>query len=58
MVVAVTKTTDLQVMVRGNFGSRVELRLADVNDAALVAKPRLAAAVPSRPGRGMIEAEL
>lgn len=54
VVVAVTKTTDLQVMVRGNFGSRVELRLADVNDAALVAKPRLAAAVPSRPGRGMI----
>lgn len=54
VVVAVTKTTDLQVMVRGNFGSRVELRLADVNDAALVAKPRLAAAVPSLPGRGMI----
>lgn len=54
VVAAVTKTTDLQVMVRGNFGSRVELRLADVNDAALVAKPRLAAAVPSRPGRGMI----
>lgn len=54
VVVAVTKTTDLQVTVRGNFGSRVELRLADVNDAALVPKPRLAAAVPSRPGRGMI----
>ncbi|SOJ57048.1 ESX-5 secretion system protein EccC5 [Mycobacterium simulans] len=54
VVVAVTKSTDLQVTVRGNFGSRVELRLADVNDAALVAKPRLAAAVPSRPGRGMI----
>ncbi|CDM79564.1 type VII secretion protein EccC (plasmid) [Mycobacterium marinum] len=54
VVVAVTKTTDLQVTVRGNFGSRVELRMADVNDAALVAKPRLAAAVPLRPGRGMI----
>ena len=55
VVAAVTKTTDLQVSVRGDFGSRVELRLADVNDAALVAKPRLAAEVPSgRPGRGMI----
>jgi len=55
VVAAVTKSTDLQVSVRTNFGSRVELRLADINDAALVAKPRLAAEVPAgRPGRGMI----
>jgi type VII secretion protein EccCb len=55
VVAAVTKSTDLQVSVRGDFGSRVELRLADINDAALVAKPRLAGAVPAgRPGRGMI----
>ncbi|MEE6140622.1 type VII secretion protein EccCa [Mycobacterium sp. 050128] len=54
VVVGLTKISDLQVTVRGNFGARVELRLADVNDAALV-KSRLAAAVPSaRPGRGMI----
>ena len=33
----------------------MELRLADINDAALVAKPRLAGEVPAgRPGRGMI----
>jgi type VII secretion protein EccCa/type VII secretion protein EccCb len=54
VVTTVTKTADLQVTVRANFGSRVELRLADVNDAMLVAKPRLAAQVPARPGRGMI----
>jgi len=55
VVAAVSKSTDLQVSVRGDFGSRVELRLADINDAQLVAKPRLAAEVPSgRPGRGMI----
>ncbi|AFV14853.1 MULTISPECIES: type VII secretion protein EccC [Mycobacterium] len=54
VVAAVTKNTDLQVTVRGNFGSRVELRLADFNEATLVAKARLATAVPARPGRGMI----
>lgn len=54
VAVTVTKTTDLQVTVRANFGSRVELRMADPNDAVLVAKPRLAAQVPARPGRGMI----
>ncbi|MCV7089858.1 type VII secretion protein EccCa [Mycobacterium interjectum] len=55
VVAAVSKSTDLQVSVRADFGSRVELRLADINDAQLVAKPRLAAEVPSgRPGRGMI----
>ena len=33
----------------------MELRLADTNDATLVAKPRLAQGVPTgRPGRGMI----
>lgn len=32
----------------------MELRLADFNEATLVAKARLATAVPARPGRGMI----
>jgi S-DNA-T family DNA segregation ATPase FtsK/SpoIIIE len=55
VVAAVTKSNDLQVTVRGNFGSRVELRMADTNDAMLV-KPRVAAVVPAgRPGRGMVE---
>jgi type VII secretion protein EccCa/type VII secretion protein EccCb len=54
-VVAVNKTTDLQVTVRTDFGSRVELRLADSNDAQEPLKPRMVAAVPhGRPGRGMI----
>lgn len=54
-IVAVTKTTDLQVTVRSDFGSRVELRLADTNDASEPLKPRMVAKVPmNRPGRGMI----
>ena len=54
-VVAVNKTTDLEVSVRSDFGSRVELRLADTNDATEPLKPRMVNAVPmGRPGRGMI----
>jgi S-DNA-T family DNA segregation ATPase FtsK/SpoIIIE len=54
-VVAVNKTTDLEVSVRSDFGSRVELRLADTNDASEPLKPRMVAKVPmGRPGRGMI----
>ena len=55
VVAAVTKSTDLQVSVRADFGSRVELRLADINDARWWPSRALAAEVPSgRPGRGMI----
>ena len=57
VAVAVSRMSELRPEVRGSFGmdSRVELRLADTNDATLVAKPRLAQGVPTgRPGRGMI----
>ncbi len=57
VAVTVSRISELRPEVRGSFGlgSRVELRLADTNDATLVAKPRLAVDVPTgRPGRGMI----
>lgn len=54
-VVAVNKINDLQVGVRTDFGSRIELRLADQNDATEPLKPRMVGTVPlGRPGRGMI----
>jgi DNA segregation ATPase FtsK/SpoIIIE, S-DNA-T family len=54
-VVAVNRPTDLQISVRSDFGSRVDLRLADTNDVQEPLKPRMVSAVPmGRPGRGMI----
>ena len=53
VVVAADRESDLRPAVRSSFGSRVELKLTAVEDAKLV-RPRLAEAVPWKPGRGMV----
>lgn len=54
VVAAVSRTNELRHAVRGSFGSHVVLRPADINDVTELPKPRLAAAIPVRPGRGMV----
>lgn len=53
--VAVTadRESELRPPVRSGFGSRIELRLAAVEDAKLV-RSRFAKDVPVKPGRGMV----
>jgi type VII secretion protein EccCb len=47
------RESELRPPVRSGFGSRVELRLAAVEDAKLV-RSRFAKDVPVKPGRGMV----
>ncbi len=54
VVAAVNRLAELRIKVRGAFGSKVWLRPTDIHDVTDLPKPRLAAAIPDRPGRGMI----
>ncbi|OHU99114.1 type VII secretion protein EccCa [Mycobacterium talmoniae] len=53
VVVTADRESELRPAVRSGFGSRVELRLAAVEDAKLV-RSRFAKDVPVKPGRGMV----
>ena len=53
VVVSADRESELRPPVRSGFGSRVELRLAAVEDAKLV-RSRFAKEVPVKPGRGMV----
>jgi type VII secretion protein EccCa/type VII secretion protein EccCb len=53
VVVTADRESELRPPVRAGFGSRVELRLAAVEDAKLV-RSRFAKDVPPKPGRGMV----
>ncbi|MEI7715734.1 MAG: type VII secretion protein EccCa [Mycobacterium sp.] len=53
VVVTADRESELRPQVRSGFGSRVELRLAAVEDAKLV-RSRFAKEVPVKPGRGMV----
>ncbi|MBO0881676.1 MAG: type VII secretion protein EccCb, partial [Mycobacterium sp.] len=53
VVATADRESELRPPVRSGFGSRVELRLAAVEDAKLV-RSRFAKDVPVKPGRGMI----
>lgn len=53
VVVTVDRESELRPPVRSGFGSRIELRLAAVEDAKLV-RSRFAKDVPVKPGRGMV----
>jgi len=53
VVVTADRESELRPPVRSGFGSRVELRLAAVEDAKLV-RSRFAKDVPIKPGRGMV----
>ncbi|WP_285165237.1 type VII secretion system ESX-5 FtsK/SpoIIIE family ATPase EccC5 [Mycobacterium tuberculosis] len=53
VVVTADRESELRPPVRSGFGSRIELRLAAVEDAKLV-RSRLAKDVPVKPGRGMV----
>lgn len=53
MVVTADRESELRPPVRSGFGSRIELRLAAVEDAKLV-RSRFAKDVPVKPGRGMV----
>ncbi|MBV9318856.1 MAG: type VII secretion protein EccCa [Mycobacterium sp.] len=53
VVVTADRESELRPPVRSGFGSRVELRLAAVEDAKLV-RSRFAKEVPPKPGRGMV----
>ncbi|MGH3970842.1 MAG: FtsK/SpoIIIE domain-containing protein, partial [Mycobacterium sp.] len=53
VVVTADRESELRPPVRSGFGSRVELRLAAVEDAKLV-RSRFAKDVPVKPGRGML----
>jgi type VII secretion protein EccCa/type VII secretion protein EccCb len=53
VIVTGDRESELRPAVRSGFGSRVELRLAAVEDARLV-RPRFAKDVPTKPGRGMV----
>jgi type VII secretion protein EccCb len=53
VVVIADRESELRPPVRSGFGSRVELRLAAVEDAKLV-RSRFAKDVPVKPGRGMV----
>ena len=53
VVVTADRESELRPPVRSGFGSRVELRLAAVEDAKLV-RSRFAKEVPAKPGRGMV----
>jgi type VII secretion protein EccCa/type VII secretion protein EccCb len=53
VVVTADRESELRPPVRSGFGSRVELRLAAVEDAKLV-RSRFAKDVPPKPGRGMV----
>jgi len=53
VVVSADRESELRPTVRTGFGSRVELRLAAVEDAKLV-RSRFAKDVPAKPGRGML----
>ncbi|HEU4363695.1 MAG TPA: type VII secretion protein EccCa [Mycobacterium sp.] len=53
VVVTADRESELRPPVRSGFGSRVELRLAAVEDAKLV-RSRFAKDVPAKPGRGMV----
>jgi len=53
VVVSADRESELRPPVRSGFGSRIELRLAAVEDAKLV-RSRFAKEVPVKPGRGMV----
>ena len=53
VIVTADRESELRPPVRSGFGSRVELRLAAVEDAKLV-RSRFAKDVPIKPGRGMV----
>lgn len=53
VIATAERETELRPAVRSGFGSRVELRLAAVEDARLV-RSRFAKNVPVKPGRGMV----
>lgn len=53
VVVTADRESELRPPVRSGFGSRIELRLAAVEDAKLV-RSRFAKDVPVKPGRGMV----
>lgn len=53
VVVTADRESELRPPVRSGFGSRIELRLAAVEDAKLV-RFRFAKDVPVKPGRGMV----
>ncbi|CKO97772.1 FtsK/SpoIIIE family protein [Mycobacterium tuberculosis] len=53
VVVTADREWELRPPVRSGFGSRIELRLAAVEDAKLV-RSRFAKDVPVKPGRGMV----
>src|SRR5947209_11325298 len=53
VVVTADRESELRPPVRSGFGSRVELRLAAVEDAKPV-RSRFAKEVPVKPGRGMV----
>jgi type VII secretion protein EccCa/type VII secretion protein EccCb len=53
VVATADRESELRPPVRSGFGSRVELRLAAVEDAKLV-RSRFAKDVPPKPGRGMV----
>lgn len=53
VVVTTDRESELRPPVRSGFGSRIELRLAAVEDAKLV-RSRFAKDVPVKPGRGMV----
>lgn len=53
VVVTADRESELRPPVRSGFGSRIELRLAAVEDAKLV-RSRFAKDVPIKPGRGMV----
>ncbi len=53
VIVTADRESELRPPVRSGFGSRIELRLAAVEDAKLV-RSRFAKEVPVKPGRGMV----
>lgn len=53
VVVTADRESELRPPVRSGFGSRIELRLAAVEDVKLV-RSRFAKDVPVKPGRGMV----
>src|ERR1700742_2226402 len=53
VVATADRESELRPPVRSGFGSRIELRLAAVEDAKLV-RSRFAKDVPVKPGRGMV----
>ena len=53
VIATADRESELRPPVRSGFGSRVELRLAAVEDAKLV-RSRFAKDVPVKPGRGMV----